>query len=233
MTNSHIHSSYQSLWEKHHSPKLKSLLDRGFVFQYDEDETDCELLFMGINPAFNEKDTSWTGSYTRPHEAEEKHLPYFKSFVLIDRELKKEYNWKGKWTHLDVFAFRETNQKSIETDLLKDQESIAFLYDQLMFARERIMHIKPKVIVVSNALVRMFMGKQRFEDPNGKEYGVWMDFRFKFDKEIGTDVITEPAQLKGTSVFFTSMLSGQRALDNGSKERLIWHIGRALNSGHE
>lgn len=223
----HIHNSYQSLWEKHESPALKPLLDRGFVYQYDEDETTCDLLFMGINPAFNEKDSSWKGSYTRPHKTAEKHLPYFKSFVLIEQELKKEYHWHGQWTHLDVFAFRETDQKTIETKLLKSSENVAFLYDQLMLARERILHIKPKVIVVSNALVRMFMGKQRFE-ANGTEHGVWMDFRFEFDKEIGTDVIIEPIELKGTLVFFTSMLSSQRALDNGSKERLIWHVAKAL-----
>jgi hypothetical protein len=228
MTKSNIHESYQSIWDKYDSSTFKSILDRGFVFQYDDDETECELLFIGINPAFNEKDSSWKGSYTRPHEEAEKHLPYFKSFVSIERELRKEYQWEGKWTHLDVFAFRETNQKFIETDLLKNEVSVAFLYEQLMLARERILHIKPKVIVVSNALVRMFMGKQRFKDSNGKEHGVWMDFRFSFDNEIGTDCVTEPIELKGTYVFFTSMLSGQRALDNGSKERLVWHIARAL-----
>jgi hypothetical protein len=31
-----------------------------------------------------------------------------------------------------------------------------------------------------------------------------------------------------TSVFFTSMLSGQRALDIGSRERLIWHLAKVL-----
>ena len=231
MTSHNIQASYQLIWDKYNSSTFKPILDRGFVFQYDEDETDCELLFMGINPAFNLKDSEWRGSYSRPHETADKHLPYFKSFVLIEQELRKSYNWKGKWTHLDVFAFRETNQKYIETELLRkdNKEGIAFLFEQLMVAKERILHIKPKVIVVSNALVRMFMGKQRFEDEHGKEYGVWMGFRFEFDHEIGTDVIVEPTELKGTHVFFTSMLSGQRALDNGSKERLVWHVARVLN----
>ena len=226
-----ILTSYQSIWDKYNSSTFKPLLDRGFVFQFDEDETECELLFIGINPAFDLKNPEWKDSYTRPHETADKHLPYFKSFVNISNEIREDYNWKGKWTHLDVFAFRETNQKYIETDLLKkdNTEGIAFLYDQLMLAKDRILHIQPKVIVVSNALARMFMGKQRFEDPQGKEYGVWMGFRFEFDKNMGTDVITEPDELKGTHVFFTSMLSGQRALDNGSKERLIWHVAKVLN----
>jgi len=34
--------------------------------------------------------------------------------------------------------------------------------------------------------------------------------------------------LKNVPIFFTSMLTGQRALDNGSFERLIWHINFVL-----
>ena len=163
MTSNTIYASYESILDKYNSSAFKPILDRGFVFQCDEDETDCDLLFIGINPAFNQKDSEWKGSYSRPHETADKHLPYFKSFVLIEQELRKSYNWKGKRTHLDVFAFRETNQKYIETDLLKNEVSVAFLFEQLMVAKERILHIKPKVIVVSNALVRMFIGKHRFE----------------------------------------------------------------------
>jgi hypothetical protein len=231
MTSNTILASYQHIWNKYNSSTFKPLLDRGFVFQFDEDETDCELLFIGINPANKDDGNSLIGPYKRQNESDEKILAYFKPFVFISKELNETYKWKGQWTHLDVFAFRETNQKYIETELLRkdNKEGIAFLFEQLMVAKKRILHIKPKVIVVSNALVRMFMGKQRFEDEHGKEYGVWMGFRFEFDHEIGTDVIVEPTELKGTHVFFTSMLSGQRALDNGSKERLVWHVARVLN----
>jgi len=51
-----------------------------------------------------------------------------------------------------------------------------------------------------------------------------MDFGFEFDDEIGTYRIIKNDKLKHTPVFFTSMLTGQRALDLGSYERLIWHI---------
>jgi len=241
MNSNQLKTKYQLIWDDHQASKFNtsteshdlSLLERGFVFQYDEDERECELLFIGINPAMNREHGPWKDSYQRPIENDdEKHLAYFKSFVSIAKELRSPtYHWQGKWTHIDIFAFRETNQNFIKTNLLnpKNQEGIDFLYTQLMIARERIIHIRPKVIVVSNALVRMFMGKERgFLEDKKEEYGVWMDFRFEFDPEIGTDVIIEPQELKGTYVFFTSMLSGQRALDNGSKERLVWHIARAL-----
>lgn len=233
MSNQTLRSKYHIIWNKYANSKFCPILKRGFVFQYDEDEQECELLFLGINPAFNENDAPWFDSYKRPNSDDDKLLPYFKSFDTIEKTLQKEYNWKSKWTHLDLFAFRETNQKYIETHLLKTPDGISFLYDQLMIARERILHIKPKVIVVSNALVRMFTGKERITLQNGEELGVWMDFHFSFDKELGTDVITAPSLLAGTPVFFTSMLSGQRALDNGSKERLVWHIAKCLKNVDE
>lgn len=48
-----------------------------------------------------------------------------------------------------------------------------------------------------------------------------------FDKSIGTHNIVNNVDLKGTPVFFT-MRTGQRALDNGSYDRLVWHINYVL-----
>jgi hypothetical protein len=36
--------------------------------------------------------------------------------------------------------------------------------------------------------------------------------------------------LSNVKMRFTSMLSGQRALDNGSKERLVWHVNALVNN---
>ena len=49
-------------------------------------------------------------------------------------------------------------------------------------------------------------------------------FDFCFDEEIGTYRIVNNSSLEGTPVFFSSMLTRQRALDLGSLERLEWHI---------
>lgn len=74
---------------------------------------------------------------------------------------------------------------------------------------------KPKVIIVSNAYARdLLIG----------EYQI----RTVFDKNIGTHKIVNNYDLEGTPVFFTSMLTGQRALDNGSYDRLVWHINYVL-----
>ncbi len=75
----------------------------------------------------------------------------------------------------------------------------------------------PKIIVVDNTLARTFLGKDKVG-----EVDIWLDYEFKFDEEIGTYL------WNNIPVFFTSMLTGQRALDNGSFERLKWQVKRAL-----
>ena len=76
---------------------------------------------------------------------------------------------------------------------------------------------------MSNAFVRTLFSQSEIEsNKNNLEI-----FKTKFSKDIGTHVITE-GNLKNTPVFFTSMLSGQRAMDVGSRERLEWHINFIL-----
>jgi hypothetical protein len=131
------------------------------------------------------------------------------------------------WTHIDVLVFRETNQKYIDI-LSQDPKGLSFVYEQVMIAKERILNIQPKVIVVCNTKARELIGKNRFIDAKGIEHGVWMDFKFEFDMEYGSYRSTNVPELEHTHFIFSSMLSGQRALDLGSRERMVWQIGRIL-----
>lgn len=220
-----LSSKYQSLWSKYKNSHFNDILIRGFAYHYDEDEQESDILYVGINPSFSEgsKNESFVFDRNAPHS-------YFEPFRSIKKELENEpYLLKDiKWTHLDVLVFRETNQKYIDTLFQKDN-GIHFVYEQVMIARERIIHIQPKVIVVSNTKAKELMGKNRFKPKNqNEEMGVWMDFQFEFDMEYGSHRITNVPELAHTHVFFSSMLSGQRALDLGSRERLVWQIGRVL-----
>lgn len=217
---------YSKIWEKYTDSSFHDVLSRGTAFHHDEDEKDCDVLFVGINPSFSEGSEKSNSIFNReaPH-------PYFEAFKRINGELEsKPYLIdKVNWTHLDILVFRETNQKYID-ELLGHDNGIPFVYEQVMIARERILHIQPKVIVVANTKARELMGKNRFKPTNGEEVGVWMDFQFEFDMEFGSYRITNVPELKDTHVLFSSMLSGQRALDLGSRERLVWQIGRILKS---
>lgn len=127
------------------------------------------------------------------------------------------------WTHLDLLVFRETKQSFITAKLLRDPTGTQFVKNQLEVSKSLLKHYNPKVIVVSNALARSFL-KREARIYELESFG----FNFEFSSDLGTDVIIDDNIMEGTPVFFTSMLSGQRALDTGSRQRLEWHIARVL-----
>ncbi len=229
-----LENQYSSLWKKYSNCLSQDLLRRGFAYHFDEDEKGSEILFVGINPSYTEGNESQSINEIEfesfPFDRNAPHL-YFDPFRKIKEELESEPHkiQTVTWTHLDILVFRETNQKYID-ELLGHDNGIPFVYEQVMIARERILYIQPKVIVVSNTKARELMGKNRFKNAKGEEFGVWMDFQFEFDMEFGSYRITNVPELKDTHVLFSSMLSGQRALDLGSRERLVWQIGRILKS---
>lgn len=112
---------------------------------------------------------------------------------------------------------RETDQNKID-NLLRTERGRHFIYHQLMVTKEIINKImdqgKKVIFVVNNTLARELLGKDK---PQGiSEH--WMNYDFKLSDDLGTNVCN------GHPFFFTSMLTGQRALDKGSYERLVWHI---------
>ena len=111
---------------------------------------------------------------------------------------------------------------------MNSPEGCQFLMEQLEVAKQRLIHISPKVVVVANSLARQFTGKDRFED-KGIAQNIWMGLDFEFNEEFGSHRVKNIEELAHTHFLFSSMLSGQRALDLGSRERLVWQVRRVLN----
>ncbi len=233
MKGKYLFAKYQKIWDEYavsaiNKPTPKNedkLLDRGFVFEFDEGQKDIDVLFMGINPSYREGKSERLFYSKKDVET----LNYFRPFNTIIKELNnKRANLKNlTWSHLDLLVFRETQQSFIKNQLLKTEEGAQFIYKQLIVSKEILEYLNPKIIVVSNTAARHFLGKDKFKK-KGKEFGVWIGYDFKFDNNLGTDKIINSSKIK-SYVFFTSMLSGQGALDKGSKQRLIWHIGSVLD----
>jgi len=174
------------------------------------------LLFVGINPSNSDKD-NWSGFYNNAQERADDTHKYFNKFIEISQKVELP------WSHIDLLFVRCTDQKEVE-QLIKDSVGLDFLWKQLMISKQIIEEAKPKIIVVNNSLARRLLGFNKKGVETGKPFDVWMGFDFEFDNKIGTHRIINNEILNRTPVFFTSMLTGQRALDNGSYERLIWHI---------
>lgn len=191
------------------------------------------LMFIGINPSFkkdsvipeNEKNI---GFYQIPEDENFKDIPYFEKM----KEIAEYCN--TKWTHLDLFFIRETNQKLIENLSYTDSE---FLNLQLQISFEIIEQAKPKLIIVSNALASEFFGKMKTK--HIKYEKIWKGFdlffedndRLKKKSTFNSQIGTYEIELKNEMVpiIFSGMLSGQRALDIGSLERLKWQAKMILD----
>lgn len=182
----------------------KNLVKRQFASP-DNIEEDA-LLFIGLNPS-NSNTSSILDYYSLEQNSNEH--PYFKKFEDIASYCNTN------WTHLDMLFIRETEQKQIGK--LLNGIGLEFICEQLQLSKILIEKSNPKAIVVCNTLSRTFLGADK---KNGKN--IWLDFEFLFDEELGT------YRWKNIPVFFSGMLTGQRALDKGSYERLRWHIKKVL-----
>lgn len=201
------------IWENENFKEFE-IIKRGFAIQ--DTVLKSSIMFVGINPSYD-KNKSATHREFYNVEPEGKGYRYFNKFKEISRHVNHN------WTHFDLLYFRETNQKYIN-DLLKKPHGVEFITQQLEISKKVICEAKPKILIVSNTMARHFMGFERKQTKN-----VWMDFDFEFDEKLGTHKIVNHPELKDTLVFFTSMLTGQRALDNGSFARLRWHINFILD----
>ncbi|HEX7414102.1 MAG TPA: hypothetical protein VF411_08650, partial [Bacteroidia bacterium] len=194
--------------EKYLSPKLKRIWANDLY----KDFRACtplapanilknSLLFIGINPSHAK---IYNGVDFYPLTQEAPH-PYFKKFETISKETKL------KWTHFDLLYMRETKQNEVKK-ILDKPNGKEYINEQLLLSKGLFDLCKPKVIVVNNAFARDLMFGE-------------MKMNFVFNENIGTHFWNNK-----TPVFFTSGLTGQRALDNGSYKRLVWHIKRALTN---
>lgn len=133
---------------------------------------------------------------------------YFKRMEEIAEAVGMPYQ------HVDLFVYRQTSQKDF-INLIRDKKRNLneFAKDQLAIFHEIIAQIQPNIIVVPNAFASGILRKE------------WGD-SIKFDEQRGFHWLT--LNSNRIPIFFGSMLSGQRALDTGSYERLKWHIKQSV-----
>lgn len=182
------------------------------------------VLFLGINPSFNEKDKN-NGFYFYSNYEPGKRvdcapikydydtydMPYFNAFRDVMRELRDKYGINKPWGHVDLTFFRETNQKIAENYYYNQDESVnSFIWRQVELSLKILRQINPSIVVVTNAFAcKVLSNFNKIETTFNKDECAYR----LFDKPL----------LKA------SMLSGGRAMDVGSRERLIWHIAQILS----
>lgn len=192
---------------------------------YSDELVQNALLFIGMNPSFSVKGykSILRGTpYAHIQDLEEYFLfknytedklkafsdiykiskdtyQYFNKFRELSRDLKCE------WEHIDLLYMRDTNQKIVEKLFVKNEPFINYQIDLTIHL---IKKLTPKIIIIENAFVSKIL-KSKLEL-------VWHE-------EIGTYLFNN-----NIPVFLSGMLTGGRALDLGSLERLKWHLSFVL-----
>jgi len=226
------------LWKCYHDHKKRNfkIYTKLMPLLYPPLSKGC-LLFIGINPSFkvsymqkmanHVNETEDLFNFIRYNECENKDrliekiidcekyarsdYIYFRKFKEIGEEVCLD------WEHLDLFFVRTKNQKEFENICIENRNQMElspFAQEQVDISFKAIKAIKPKIIVVANALAsKIIIAQDKFEicSQGFNDYGY---DKIKIDR-------------RKVPIFFSGMINGQHALDNGSRNRLVWHIKEA------
>jgi len=176
--------------------------------------TPCDVLFIGMNPSHPVKDTRGnTVSQNNYYCPTSMTIPYFKGLVDLCSNMAL-----SSWGYLDLYPIRHTNQKDI-IDIRKSKQAKSFFEQLEQLTQEIIKRVSPKLIVVINAgagkVLREIYGIKSFPS-NTYDWGRGVEM-----VEIDGGVLKP--------VIFSGMLTGQRALDIGSRVSLQWHIAKVIS----
>ena len=166
------------------------------------------LLLVGINPSFDESFEGPCGSEVRDSENGGYQHPYFTKPKKLNEEIGI-----SRFSHVDMFSLRSRSQHVVQ-DIVNDSDSQGFVEEQLRLFRMIVDGASPRAIVVVNALASHLIR-------TGRALGV-----LDYDEELG--IAMYKIGDKRVPVFYSGMLSGAHAVDNGSFDRLIWHIQYVL-----
>ncbi len=183
------------------------------------------ILFIGLNPSFSIGRINFLESCKKSNKLDpdllikmEKNVqekyPYFSKFKIIAKKVGF-----SSWEHIDLFFYRLTSQKKFKK-IIGFNEKKEFIFnnfgeEQLKLSLELIKEITPKVIVVVNSFSSDIINNHSLFKINTKQFNqIGYDF---FEIEDGS-----------IPILFSSMVTGQRALDKHSLRRLIFSIKKCL-----
>lgn len=194
----------KGLFDSASHPNHDSIIGRGY--DYVDPIARKSILFIGMNPSYG---TPQPG-YTNPDD-QLKYM-YFRPIHKILEYVNNATHTDYGFAYIDLYYVRETSQKRVEE---MEKAMPVFFRDQLSITKQIIAAAKPKLIVVVNAAA-----SKRFQQEYQQN---WL----RYDMRKGADIYKIASDQ--VPVLFSGMLSGQRALDNGSFKSLKWHIVHILS----
>lgn len=209
-----------------------------------------KILFIGMNPSFNkeyirraitnsgigikfediyncspddeyinniQKMDSWARQEKNNEKTQHSYFSKFDQLLPLNKQ-----GAKLKWNHIDLFFYRKTSQKDFKQMILEKGVKLnSFGEAQFKLSTRLIKELQPCLIVVVNAFASELI-KEQINLSDSVDWGI------TFDEDKGYDLLSWNEYSKDVPIFFSSMLTGQRALDNHSFKRLQWHVKQAL-----
>ena len=213
----------RNLWKPEFDNAIKSTENtnvkfKQFCFHVKQDES--PIWFFGMNPSLLDSNNEFISQATPPdkhlieeleNEQKKMHteIQYFKrATVFFEEEVKIPELMKPIFH--DLYPVRHTNQKEF-VKFLEDNDDFCNSLDEA--TKNLIDGIMPDIIVIANAKASELMQKIFFGDSEAE--------KIKLKDETKR---TYRLNGKKTDMIFSSMLSGQRALDTYSRSRLAREI---------
>ncbi len=202
-----VNPSFIDLDKSLHFVKVNCVKNDATAYLSKLDKVDFEALFYDLDSV---------NSNIKPlgdiHKVFRQNYSYFKKFNHIAQQLNVNIE------HIDLFPVRETSQKLVAKLLSQNQDFTDACFDIFLSA---VKQISPKAIIIENSFIRDLLINS--SHPEIRNYFPSYDFKSFQSNEVGT-----PINKYGMAVYYTSMLTGQRAIDLGSYNRLIWSLSKFL-----
>lgn len=216
-------NSIRDLWRTNFkkaicSSKNSNVEFKQFCFHVNQDES--PIWFFGMNPSLLDSTNEFISQTTPPDkhliaelEKEQKkmhkEIQYFKRATVFFEEEVIIPELRKPIFH-DLYPVRHTNQKEF-VKFLKDNPGFCKELDKV--TKDLIDGIMPEIIVIANAKASELMQKIFFGESEAEKI-----------KLKGKTKCPYKFNGKKTDMIFSSMLSGQRALDTYSRSRLAKEI---------
>lgn len=168
-----INKKLLEIWNKDYLNELPEIIkERGFNYSVNYEPKD--ILITGINPSFRKGDIN--GNICFDFKLISKETKYDTYWTSLKKIVADEHiNLIENTGCLDLFYFRERDQKFLTKNILSNSAGLTFIAEQLNLTQHIIEDIiKPKVIIVKNKESAGYWGKLA-------DKGIlWMGYELEF-----------------------------------------------------
>jgi hypothetical protein len=170
-----IEEELKKIWrnyeEKCTNPEILKVLKRGFVFS---NKVIGDILLTGINPSWNEATKEPKIFGFNPFEG--KTVRYFMNL----RNIVKAGCPDSDIGYIDLFYYREKEQRFIINFLKDIPNGVAFLAKQLALTQQQIENAKPKLVIVFNKGSHDLWGiNAQLNSKDNLDSNIWMGYKFE------------------------------------------------------